>query len=513
MAKIKIGVKKMSTKKILLGWMGFSDKNGFLASQKDASNTDYGPIGSTLMWDSFDKALILCNYQMYDICDDYIEWLKKLCRYRTEITIIKADVQDPTEYAPIYQAAIEAALRASKEKGTLTFQTSAGTAHMGVVWLMLQKRFNARLVKSSKDHGVSVITFPFNLSAELIEKGSTVEKATLLYESDIMSELIHRIDSVAPLSCPVLIEGESGTGKELIAQRLHSNRSQALSGDFIAVNCGAIPREIIESELFGHKKGTFTGAATDRKGKIELAHNGTLFLDEIGELPLDQQVKLLRVLQEKEISRLGDDSGKPIKVNFRLVAATNRNLIQEVSKGNFREDLYYRIAVICLKAPPLRKRGKSDIKLIAEYNLDKINAEFKQIQGYGQKRIADSGIEVLINYNWPGNIRELSTILYRAAVWNPESDEISADDINKAIGTQDSPHNSASNNTDNILNRLDREEAVDLESILNEVRRHYIKKALEKSHGHKTRASKMLGVRTRMDYYLGKLGIDAASYK
>ncbi|WP_151638804.1 sigma-54 interaction domain-containing protein [Noviherbaspirillum aerium] len=212
-------------------------------------------------------------------------------------------------------------------------------------------------------------------------------------------------EKAAPTELPVLIDGESGTGKELMAKVIHANGSRA-DKPFISVNCGAIPENLIESELFGHKRGSFTGAATDRKGKFESAHRGTIFLDEIGELPLTGQVKLLRVLEAHEIQRVGSD--EPIPVDTRIVAATNRNLRKLSEEGTFREDLFYRLSVIHVSLPPLRQR-KDEIPLLFSYFCDEAAEMMKRrpIKMTPQLR------EFLLNYRYPGNIRELRNLIYR----------------------------------------------------------------------------------------------------
>lgn len=204
----------------------------------------------------------------------------------------------------------------------------------------------------------------------------------------------------------VLLQGESGTGKEVFAQAIH-NRSARRKGPFVAVNCGAIPRELIASELFGYSEGAFTGAKRGgRPGKFELASGGTLFLDEIGDMPLEQQVALLRVLQEKKITRIGGD--KMIPVDIRVICATNRDLKQEVEQGRFRKDLYYRINVITINLPPLRKR-REDIPLLVEHFLKKISRDW----GMQVDRVEPEVMTYLTRYNWPGNVRELQNVLER----------------------------------------------------------------------------------------------------
>ncbi|GBD87495.1 transcriptional regulatory protein QseF [bacterium BMS3Abin03] len=223
-----------------------------------------------------------------------------------------------------------------------------------------------------------------------------------------IKSLFEKINHVADTPATVLIEGESGTGKQLFAQAVHYLSKRA-DKPFIEINCGAIPHDLLESELFGHEKGSFTGAVTTRKGKFELADNGTLFLDEIGEMPLDLQVKLLHVLENQKFTRVGGT--KFFETDTRIVAATNRNLQEEVTNGNFRQDLYYRLKVVSLFIPPLRER-KEDIPLLVKHFLKKhqnLNPENNLI-------ITDEAIKILQKYNWPGNIRELENTILQAVI-------------------------------------------------------------------------------------------------
>ena len=218
-------------------------------------------------------------------------------------------------------------------------------------------------------------------------------------------ETLEIAEKAAPTDLPVLVRGESGTGKELLAKVVHTNgrRSQ---GPFVSVNCGAIPENLVESELFGHKKGAFTGAASDRKGKFESANLGTIFLDEIGELPLSGQVKLLRVLQSQEIQRVGSDS--PIKIDARIVAATNRDLLAMVGTGQFREDLYYRLSVIEVTVPPLRER-RDEIPLLIDFFCDAAAERLSR----SPLRLSSRLRQFLLDYGFPGNIRELHNLIFR----------------------------------------------------------------------------------------------------
>ncbi len=216
------------------------------------------------------------------------------------------------------------------------------------------------------------------------------------------------IGRIAPRDVTVLIQGESGTGKEIVAKLIHLNSSRR-EGPFVAVNSAAVPRELMESELFGHEKGAFTGATETRKGKFELADGGTLFLDEIGDMDTGLQAKLLRVLQEKEFYRIGGK--EPIRVDVRIIAATNQNLEKAVEEGRFREDLHYRLNVVTINIPPLRER-KEDIEPLAEYFLER----FVEEMGVERRMLSKEALTALKNYNWPGNVRELENVLRRAVL-------------------------------------------------------------------------------------------------
>ena len=220
--------------------------------------------------------------------------------------------------------------------------------------------------------------------------------------------MIELVERAADSDSTVLICGESGTGKELVARALHHN-SQRADKPFIPVNCGAIPGELLESELFGHEKGAFTGAIGQRTGRLELAHEGTVFLDEIGDMPPLLQVKLLRVLAEGEIDRVGGT--RPVKINVRVIAATHRNLEEAIAQGKFREDLFYRLNVIPLQLPPLRER-REDIPLLVHHYLKRFN----ELKGKSVQGIQDEALEVMCRYAWPGNIRELANFIERMVV-------------------------------------------------------------------------------------------------
>ena len=246
------------------------------------------------------------------------------------------------------------------------------------------------------------------LRQELADKAPGEKIEELIGRSPAMHEIYKQIGKVADTDFTVLILGETGTGKELVAGAIHRN-SRRREGPFIRINCAAIPENLLESELFGYERGAFTGASNKKLGKFELAHGGTLFLDEISEMPLGMQVKLLRVLQEKEFERVGGT--RTIKVDTRIIAATNRNLAQMVDEGLFREDLYYRLNVVTIQVPPLRER-KEDIRLLAAHFTKEAAAKLnKPVRG-----VSDEVIELFEAYDWPGNVRELKNVCDRAVV-------------------------------------------------------------------------------------------------
>jgi DNA-binding NtrC family response regulator len=232
--------------------------------------------------------------------------------------------------------------------------------------------------------------------------------AAIVGTSGRMNSIFQTMDRIARVDGTVLISGESGTGKELAARAIHYAGPRK-DGPFVVVNCGAVPRDLIESEFFGHSKGAFTDARTETTGKFELAHRGTIFLDEVGELPLEAQVKLLRALGEREIVKVGGT--KTIPVDVRVIAATNKVLDEEVRKGNFREDLYFRLAVLSLQLPPLRER-REDIPLLSEHFFKKYRAELKK----DIVAVSAEAMEALLQYPWPGNVRELENVIYEAMV-------------------------------------------------------------------------------------------------
>ncbi len=298
-----------------------------------------------------------------------------------------------------------------------------------------------------------------------------------------MLEIFELIKRVADSDATVLITGESGTGKELIARAIHQHSHRAQK-PFVAVNCTAIPENLIESELFGHERGAFTGAVQRRIGKFELAHHGTLFLDEIGSMRLDMQTKLLRALQEREIERVGGE--RTLKVDVRVVAATNADLRELVKARTFRDDLYYRLNVIPIYVPPLRERP-TDIPLLVHYFLEKYNRQFnRHVRGF-----SPAAMEVLQAYHWPGNVRELENIVERLVV-------ISNHEI---IQQRELPLDLQSTQT-HFVDALDEEEC-DLRKAVQQFEREYIRRVLEKTRWNQTAAARILGI--HRNTLLGKI--------
>ena len=251
---------------------------------------------------------------------------------------------------------------------------------------------------------------------EIGERSVDLAKPFLGGQSKTFRYILNLIDRVKNSYAPVFISGESGTGKELVAKAIHENGTRR-NGEFVAVNCGAIPEFLLESELFGHVKGAFSGAVKDKPGLIEEADGGTFFLDEIGDLSLHLQAKLLRLLQEKEIRRIGEN--KPRLINVRFISATNKNIEKEMERGNFREDLYYRLKIIAIELPPLRER-KEDLLFFLNHFLEKYCTEMKRERAY----LSPRALELLMSYSWPGNIRELQNEIQRCLVFAGEDNFI-----------------------------------------------------------------------------------------
>jgi len=329
---------------------------------------------------------------------------------------------------------------------------------MSIVMMKDEERKNFGVLATFRD-----ITEIINLKirAKKLSKFSSI-----IGQTPVMIKIFQQIRDLAAYAVTVHIHGETGTGKELVARAIH-NESSRKGGPFIPINCGALPEGLVESELFGHVKGAFTGAIHNKKGRFELAHGGTIFLDEIAELPKTMQVKLLRFLQEGVIEKVGSE--KLITVDTRIISASNKILKEEIQKGNFREDLYYRLNVIPFHLPPLSKK-KNDIPLLAEHFLKQAAKKNNE----EQKKISDETISIMMSYSWPGNVRELQNIIQFANI-KCRGDIITPDNLPAEL-----KENSFKKKPDNR-----RSKKLDQESV---------NKALIQTNGNKTKAAKILGV-------------------
>ena len=504
------------TKNILVAWIGGKDiQNGL----KDKT----GPILSTLQAQSEDNpyqyVYFLYNYNEEHLdAQKYIAWLKSKTN---------ADIQDtydplasPQDLGEIYLAAdkLLSTIRTEHPKAAVTLQITPGTPAMQAVWILLGKTKypNVEFLQTSVEQGVHKANIPFAISAEFLPS-SGVESATkqlnnlaqanvpthaafddIITSNTHMKTLKQRANVLAQHDVPVLINGDSGTGKELFATAIH-NASSRSDKPLQVVNCGAIPAELIDSILFGHKKGAFTGAVSDQQGVFEAAHGGTLFLDEFGELPLAAQVRLLRVLQDGTLRRVGER--KDIKVDVRIICATNRDLMSMIADGQFREDLFYRIAVGVINLPPIKDR-EGDITLLAKTLLKQIQEQIGLADvSVKDKKLSPNAKNIILSHAWPGNVRELYSTLLRACLWS-QGKSISEQDLKEAMFSQQ-----ASN--DNLLSH-DLSEPLDLQGVLDKVEEHYTRLAWEKTAGQKKKAAELLSLGSYQNYNkrLEKYGIN-----
>jgi transcriptional regulator with GAF, ATPase, and Fis domain len=505
----------MGTKSWLVAWIGKTDHE----AAEGRLGKDIGPIATALSGASrYDRVYLLTNYEV-SRSQRYCAWLEEKAGYRSnQIDLYEIDLPSPIDYAAIYTE-VSANLKAAglpRDDIELTFHLSPGTPAMGAIWIILAKtRFPAKLIQTSRERGLEAVNFFFDLASDFLPEFLQRTGARIARLTDVSKEvapefvqIIHRSQSVrrqidmarrlAVLDVPALILGETGTGKELFAEAIHaaSPRSQRA---FIAVNCGAIAPEMANSELFGHKRGAFTGAVTGRKGHFAEATGGTLFLDEVGDLPLDTQVRLLRVLQAGEVTPLGES--KPVKVDVRVIAATHRDLAADVAAGRFREDLFHRLAVGILRLPPLRDR-EQDVAVLVDHFLAQINADARGRPEAQEKKLSAGARRVLLSYAWPGNVRELYHTLVRASIWSAGAD-ISADDARAALLQIE-------RQGDSVMGRPLTQD-FDLKELLNEVARDYIARALKQSGDRKTVAAELLGFPSYQTFgnWMKRLGVES----
>jgi transcriptional regulator with PAS, ATPase and Fis domain len=495
--------------RVLLAWIGLADLRG---AESDGS----GPIAQALAERAFDYVVLLNNFPVERVAP-FERWLKK--KTKATLTVRSYALSSPTDYGDIYNAVGQAVAWTREKYGSntkLTFHLSPGTPAMASIWIIAAKtRFEAELIESSKEKGVVSVDVPFELAAEFIP--AAVRRASedlarlaesprpeepkfgdILHRSEGMKRLVRRAREAAPFPESILIEGESGTGKQLLAEAIHQE-SPRRGRAFVEVNCGAVPKELFEPNFFGHTRGAFTGADRDHKGYFEEAHGGTLFLDEVGELPLEQQVKLLRALQQKKVRPVGSRADIPVDV--RVVAATNRNLLEEVRDGRFREDLYYRLAVLPLKVPPLRER-EGDLGYLLDKLLEKLNAELGTRPGAVQKKLSVGARNLLLRHGWPGNIRELESTLRRAFIW---SNGATLDEGELRDALLATPRTSKADVLGRPLG-----DGFKLADVLRDVARHYLSRAMKDAGGNLTKAASLVGIANyqTLKNWLGKYEVE-----
>jgi transcriptional regulator with PAS, ATPase and Fis domain len=483
-------------RRVLFSWLGLDELGPSRASAA-------APLSQTLIAaaDRFDEIVLLNNHDE----SSAHEFVERFNANRL-VTLVRAPLNSPVDYADIHDRAVEAVERIrSSYSGPmeLCFFLSSGTPPMGSVWLLLGKgRYQAKLLAWSKHNKrLEEVDVPFEVSAEFIPtllrrtdaalRESSLERAppnaaftSIVFRCQPMRDLIEKAERVALHDVPVLLEGESGTGKEILARAIH-NAIPRRNRPFIAVNCGAIPEHLAESELFGHVKGAFTGAVEARQGHFREAHGGTLFLDEIGELPLRIQVALLRPLQEGQVLPVG--ASRAVPVNVRVIAATHRNLVKSVAAGTFREDLFYRLAVAVLKVPALRER-EGDITLLIDYLLAHVN-DTSSRAGFAARSLSPAAKNRLLQHSWPGNVRELANTIRRAVVWSKRT-TLQASDIDEAMLEMQSN----ARETDVLPRPIG--PGFSLDSLLSEVEAAYIGRALELTNGKKREAARLLGLKS-----------------
>lgn len=512
----------MPKRRVLACWIGHNDIRAMAitlpAKQRDEilrnlggpvpADGELGPIKSLTQNVQFDEVVLLSNYPS--------TWEKKYAEWLGErFNLVHIDLNNPTDYSEIFAVADGELAKLKADKKTwseteLCIHLSPGSPTMTAIWLLLGKtRYPATFYQTYK--GKAWITdVPFNLVVDFVpevfrQADSHLQHLTaqspgeiegfqqIVGDSRSIRFAVGRAQRAAVRNVPVLILGESGTGKELFAKAIHESSSRR-DGPFLAINCAAVSRELLESELFGHAKGAFTGADRDRKGAFEEADRGTLFLDEVGECDLEMQAKLLRVLQppdsddpcHRTFYRVGESLERHSSV--RVIAATNRDLLAAINEARFREDLYYRLAVITVKIPPLRDR-QGDIPRIATHLLHRINSQFEQEEpGYNHKSISDSAIIFVQRHSWPGNVRQLYNVLLQAAVMSA-SDVIQQDEILDATGEMPAGSQPSGNILDKPLG-----EGFNLQELLNDIHRNYLRRAMREAAGVKSQASRLLGI-------------------
>lgn len=484
--------------RVLLSWIGDTDLKN--------ANQDRPAALATIACDHdkmFDQVILLDGYgqdRKQDI-EHFRPWLEKrlkaVFKHRTKVLHKKVNLVSPIDYHEITILSNEILSQHIKSNDEIYINLTSGTPAMAAVWSILgygaqgTTLLQSKWIRETDTSQIERVSFPEDFYITYTKAAANrigtadIDKAfsKITVRSEQMSKIVKKAQRLGRSYLPALILGETGTGKELMAKAIHD--ASNCVGKFKAVNCGALAENLVESTLFGHKKGSFTGAVTDHDGLFVTANKGSVFLDEVGELSLDAQVKLLRVLNESEVTPVG--SSKTDKVDVRIIAATHRNLQEMVAQGTFREDLYYRLAVGVIELPPLRER-KDDLEpLIDELLQESIEAAKKHpdFQDTLAKRLSPKAKRWLTAQQWPGNIRELKNTIDRAVLWC-ESNVIEIDDIAEHMGTK-APAKLPE------LVVLSPSDEVDLNQIVNDIKDKYCQAALKACGGVKSRAAKMLG--------------------
>ena len=492
---------------VLISWIGAHD----LEALSEASN---GPIIDTLHASGFERAEFIYSYPEARVAP-YLTLLADRFK-NAEINARHVPLSSPVDFEEIFHVSHRLLSELVSDGLTPAILLSPGTPAMQSIWILLGKtQFPAQFYQASREKGVEQVNIPFEIAVEYIPSATQLSDKTLQHislneaptdaafddiitQNTAMRRLKQQAQILARREVPVLIDGETGTGKELFARAIH-NASRRRDKPFVAVNCGAFAPELVDSMLFGHRKGAFTGATRDQAGVFEQADGGTLFLDEFAELTPAVQVRLLRVLQEKRFTPLG--SQKEQVSDFRLITATHKNLIDEVSEGRFREDLFYRIAVGVLHLPPLRQR-QGDLILLAEALLAAMVKQEADLpdNSMTDKKISVEAKKVILNHRWPGNIRELRSTLLRASLWS-EDDTLTASDLTHALFQQPKRQS-------DILER-DISQGIDIQEIIAEVCQQYIPQALAHTRQNKTEAAQLLGLKNyqTLNNWMQKYGI------
>ncbi len=494
----------------LLTWLGKTDVQNMLQDKNAA-------ISSIVLKNSkpFDRIVILAN-SWDEHWSLYESWLKKCLaaveRPYQDVSIQKVNIDSPIDYKSITKTMEQWLQKLLDTDASISINLTSGTPAMTAVSILLGKSIaTCNFLQSTPDDEVKNVEIPIDFSTTYIHSANLriassvasnpkIERAfdEITSHSKSIKTVLKKAYKLALSDLPVLILGETGTGKEVMASAIHS-ASDRSDKPFRAVNCGALPESLVDSVLFGHIKGAFTGAVRAHDGLFAQANGGTLFLDEVGELPLDIQVKLLRVLQQKEITRVGDT--ETTQIDVRIIAATHRDLFLMVEKDLFREDLFYRMAVGVLNLPPLRERY-DDIEPLVEELMEQINLQTTKYPDMKSKNISQSAKIFISQYSWPGNIRELWNTLNRAVLWS-DNDTLETSDIQDAILSRPKTSNTSEIN-------LSYGDEFDLPQHIDNIKKRYIELALSACGDSKTKAAKMLNIGSHqsLSNWMDKLGLE-----